>query len=350
MKDRLKKKLKAKKILGNNQRHSKPVVKKEYEMPEYYKDYLNKLVEMIDEQEQYKKILPTLPPDVRAEALPVMRQLDKAIEAFEQKMADEYRDFQKRSQRIEETEKEKEETKAILFENMQRMFIVAKHKFEPAKFKEYEAHITRNWEPDFKEEFYELVAHRESYDLENILADPDGRVRRPMKNPQIQLKEALFDIARVAYVTPDDFKELEAEYERILAIRERADMKLWIIDPEHRPAKRRQIEELDKQLDEFKPKLMEYLETCFAETGKIEVRHPDQKKLDAAFAQADVASERVHLMYKHVLPHLYEGFVETSFRDMTPEEIKAAQARIAKREAEELDKILASCGIQKDKE
>jgi hypothetical protein len=47
-------------------------------------------------------------------------------------------------------------------------------------------------------------------------------------------------------------------------------------------------------------------------------------------------------MYKHVAPHLLEAFEETSFRDLTPEEIVETRARIAKREAEELDEILAA--------
>lgn len=352
MKDRLKKKLKAKKILGNNPHHPKPFLrKKEYEMPDEYKDYLQKLTDMIEQQDELKRILPTLPPEKRAEALPYVREFGKAIEEFEQKMADEYEDFQKRSRRIEETEKESDEAHARLYEYMQRSFIVMKHKLPAETFKKFEDQWTGKMGEEERKEFYELVAHRESYDLENILADPDGRIRRPMKHPQIQMTEAIFDIDRVAFETPKDFKELETEYENVLAIREKADSNLWLLDPEHRPAKRKQIEELDRMSDEILPQLIQYLASCFAETGKKELKHPDQKKLDAAFERADVAHERVYLMYKHTRPELLESFTKICLSAYTtPEEIEAFHARVAKRETEELDKILASCGVQKDKD
>jgi hypothetical protein len=351
MKDRLKKKLKAKKLLGNNPRHSIPVKKKEYPMPPEYNEYLVKLTEMIEEQEELKRILPTLPPEKRAEAMPHVREFGKAVEEFEQKMADEYVDFQKRSRRVEEAENESDEAHARLYEHMQRGFIVMKHKLPAETFKKFENRVTGTMSEASRKEFYELVAHRESYDLENILADPDGRVRRPMKHPQIQMNEAIFDIDRVVYETPKDFKEMEAEYENALAVREKLDSGLWLLDPEQRPARRKQIEKLDRMLDEALPELIKYLASCFLETGKKELKHPDRKKLDAAFAKAGVAHERVYLMYKHTRPELLEAFTKVCLSAYTkPEEIEAFHARVAKRETEELDKILASCGAQKDKE
>lgn len=348
MKDRLKKKLKAKKILGNNKPQkpkskSKPVKKKVYEMPDEYNEYLQKLTEMLEAQEEYKRMLPTLPPETRAEALPLIREYDKSLNEFEQKMADEYEAFQERERRIEESSKEADEAAAILYEHIQRGFILMKHNLPAESFKKFEKKWVGQMGKAEREEFYELVAHRESYDLENILADPNGTVRRSMKHPLIQLREARFEVDRVAYITGDEFKELEAEYENNLAIREKANKRLWIIDPEHRPRKRKQIEDLDRMLDEVKPKLMDFLEICFATDGKVEDENPDQKKLDAAFEQLDIASDRAYIMVKHTTPHLLEGFEKISFLDMTAEEIAETRARIARREAEELDKILASC-------
>jgi hypothetical protein len=351
MKDRLKKKLKAKKILGNNPRHAKPVKKKEYPMPPEYNEYLVKLTEMIEQQDELKRILPTLSPEKRAEALPHVREFGKAIENFEQKMAEEYDNFQARSRRIDEQKKEKDDSFARLYEHLQRGFIVMKHKLPAETFKKFEDTWVGKMSEEDRKEFYELVAHRESYDLENILADPDGRVRRPMKHPQIQMNEAIFEIDRAAYETPEDFKEMEAIYEQTLASREKADSGLWLLDPEHRPAKRKKIEELDRMIDEALPQLIQYLASCFAETGKKERKHPDRKKLDAAFAQAGVAQERMYLMYKHTRPELLEDFTKVCLSAYTkPEEIEAFHARVAKRETEELDEILASVGVEKDKE
>lgn len=350
MKDRLKKKLKSKKILGNDKHakpshKSKPVKNKEYPMPDSYNEYLTKLTELIDEQEKYRKMLPTMLPEERNAALPVMRELDKVIEDFEQGLADEYEDYQNRQRRIEQTQADKDEAAAILYEQIQRGFILFKHKLPAEVFKKFEDGWVGKMDADERAEFYELVAHRESYDLENILADPEGKVKRPMKHPQIQMNEALFEINRIAYVTPEEFKEIEKIYEEGIANRNKAEKKLWIMNPEHRPLKRRQIEDLDKQIDAMMPKLIDYLETCLAETGKIEVENPDQKRLDAAFEQAQIAGDRMYIMIKHVTPHLLEAFEQTSFLDLTEAEIKETRERIAKREAKELDEILKACGV-----
>lgn len=343
MKDNRKKKPKAKKSSRDGGQHAEPVKKKKvYEMPPEYNEYLQKLTEMIDQREEYKRILPTLPPERLAEARRAIRELDKTLDKFEQKMAEQYDSFQRSSAQLEEAEKNSDEAFALLYESMQRYFIVMKHRLAPETFKSFEDKWVGQMKKEDSEQWYELIAHRESYDLENILADPDGRIKRPMKNPQFQMEEAVFEIERVAFQTPADFKELEADYEENLAIRNRAENRIWLIDPEHRPAHRKKIEELDRMLDDIKPSLMQYLQMCFAETGKIEVENPDNKKLDAAFAQSEVAAERLHLMYKHALPEHYEKFQATSFEGMTPEEIEDFNRRVAEREAKELDEILAS--------
>jgi hypothetical protein len=324
-----------------------PVKKKAYEMPDNYKRDLHKLTDMLDHREEYNKLLPLLPPEKLAEAMPIIRNLDKTLDEIEQKLADEYEDFQNHQQELEEN---KDEARARVYEFMQRLFIVAKHKFEPVKFKEYERDIMQGWSSEFKEQFYDHIALRESYDLENILSDPVGEIKRPMKPPNIQMKEAIFDINRLVYETPDDFKEMEAEYERVLAIRDRVEKNLWLYDPDERKVKREQIKDLDNQLDNFKLALNEYLEICFKEDGAIEVKNPDQKKVDAAFAQADVAHERIYLMYKHAKPELLEDFTKTCLSAYeTPEEIEQFYQRVAKRETEELDKILESLKPPDDK-
>ncbi len=157
MKDRLKKKLKAKKILGNNQQFSvykqKPAKKKIYPMPPEYNEYLEKLTGLIDSREEYNKMLPTLPPETRREALPLIRKLDESIEDFEQRMADEYEDFQKREAHIEELEADKEEAKARLYDHLQRGFILMKHKLPAETFEPFEKKWTGKMGKAEREEF-----------------------------------------------------------------------------------------------------------------------------------------------------------------------------------------------------
>jgi len=346
MKNRLKNKLKAKKTLGNNgesfrkPQTAKPA-KKVYPMSAEYNKNLQILTQLLDDRDQYKREMAFLPPERKAEAFAVLGEFDKSLDNLEQKLAEEYDKQQK-------NEKHKEKLFALIYENMQRTFIVAKHRFEPEEFAAFEKSVLSKMTPEAKKEFYELVAHRESYDLENILADPSGRVKRPPKHPQLQLSEAIFDIDRIAYETDKDFQKAEAEYENILRIRDEAEQDLWLFNPEDRPKRRAEIENLDRMCDQLIPKMISYLQACFAEDGKVEKKKPDQKKLDAAFERAEVASDRLFLFYKHLKPHLFEKYQETAFATMTPEEIEEAKQRIAKREAEELDEILASAGGKRE--
>jgi hypothetical protein len=347
MKDKQKKKqLKARRKLGYNKEFSvyKPKfdAKKVYEMPAEFNKHLRGLTELIESRDAHKRMLPIMTQEERREMIPLLRRLDESIEEFEQRMADEYEDFQKREANIERVEEEKQEAVAVLYDHIQRGFIMAKHWLSAETFQPFEKKWTGQMGKAEREEFYELVAHRESYDLENILAYPNGYFYSPMKHPMIQSREAHFEVERVAYVTPDDFKELEADYEQALAIRDKIEKTIWLYNPEHRLEKIEKVKNLDKMIDIIKPKLIEFLAVCFAETGKIEVENPDEKKLEAAFAQLEIASDRQHIMVKHHTPHLYEEYREVIFRDMTAEEIKEEEERIAKRETDELDKILAS--------
>jgi hypothetical protein len=347
MKDRLKKKLKAKKILGGKHRSvddSKNAVRrKTYEMPQEYKQNLQKLSELLAEREEYEQLLKDSPPDVRAEALPILREYDAHLDKIEQALATEYDDHQNRQSKIEETEIAKQKAYSRLREHLQRMFIVAKHKFEPELFEKFEKQTLGHLSPEAREEFYDEIAVREAYDLEHILANPNGGIKRPMKHPQEQLAEAMFEIDRIAFETDDSFKEVYAEYENTLEICRQAEQDYWLYMPDQRPQYLLQIEDLDRQREKAKKGMMEYLEICFAEDGKVEIENPDQEKLDAAIEAAEVAHERVFIYYKHCRPEVFEKFVPVATAGYdTPEEIAKFYERVAKREAEELEEILAA--------
>lgn len=164
-----------------------------------------------------------------------------------------------------------------------------------------------------------------------------------MNNPHLQLKEAVAEINQLAYQDDDEFiKEIETELERVKKIRESQVKMLKFISPHHRAKKKFQIGVLDKQITEAERKLRDYKRDFAHNNEKVERKNPDQEKLDAAFAKADVAHERIYILTKHTKPHLLEGLTKIATDCYTSEEIGEFFARIAKREAEELDEILAS--------
>lgn len=164
-----------------------------------------------------------------------------------------------------------------------------------------------------------------------------------MKNPHLQLKEAIEEINKHAYEDDDEFvKEIETELERCKQVRESQVRMLKFTSPHHRAKKKFQLGILDKQIEQAERKLRDY-KRDFANNGeKIERKNPDQEKLDAAFAKAAEAQERIFVLTKHTAPHLLEGLTKIATDCYTPEEMEEFYARIDRREAEELGEILAS--------
>ena len=312
----------------------------EYEMPEDYKRGLEKYSEMLNDREKYARIIPTLPADLRREAAPLLKKLDGSLDAAEQKLAEQYDDHQARERDIDEK-------REAVWEGMERIFIIAKHRFPKDEFEAYEKKTTGKMDAGFKREFYERIAIRESFDLHNILAalrPKDGsRYTPPMQLPMRQLKEATYEINLLIYEIPEDFREIQAEFEESLAIRRAAANRIKYAAPARRGKMRSDLAKLDAMLESAKVKLMEFLEICLNESGRVEVEVSDRKKVDAAFERAEIASDRNFILTKHTRPELIEGLTEINLSIYdTPEEIAGFYARIAKREAEELDEILRS--------
>lgn len=164
-----------------------------------------------------------------------------------------------------------------------------------------------------------------------------------MKNPHLQLKEAIEEIKENDYESDDEFvKKIETELEKYKKVRESQIRMLKFISPHHRAKKKFQIGVLDKQIRQAEQKLKEYRIEFLNKNKSGENENPNQEKLDAAFAKADEANERIYILTKHTKPHLLEGLAKIATECYTPEETKEFYARVAKREAEELDEILAS--------
>lgn len=319
--------------------------KQDYETDDEYKQQLKDLTQMIEQHAEYSRILPTLPPKDRAEAADVLQKLGDAIETFEQKLADKYEIIKNHKKNELESLIKKDDAAEKVWESMERIFIVAKHKGDKDFFEKFEAQVTGKMAPEIKEEFYDRIAIRESYDLQNILDNPGGKPKykkSKMKHPQIQMDEALYEVNKIAYETDDFFKEIDVQLQENIAIRDRYVAKIQNAPTAKRGQMRAKAAELTRQIEAGKSKLINYLDMCLAEE-KIETENPDQEKLDAAFAMAGVAHERIYLMYKHTQPHLLEDFTKQCIEyDSAPEEIQQFFERVAKREAEELDDILGS--------
>lgn len=163
-----------------------------------------------------------------------------------------------------------------------------------------------------------------------------------MKNPHLQLKEAIFEISKYAYKTDEDFKEMEAKLENFKVLRDRAITQLKFVSFRKRAKNKLQIDIFNKKIEELQLKLQDYLNICLEENGKVEIKNPNQEKLDEAFAKAAVAHERIYLIYKYTKPHLLEDFTKIATDCYTPEEMEEFFARVAKREETELGEILAA--------
>jgi len=83
--------------------------RKEYEMPDYYKEYVEQLTRMIEKRDEYNRAVPLATPDLREQLLAGLDELNSAIENIEEKLAEEYELYQE-----ERDVEERELSKAAL--------------------------------------------------------------------------------------------------------------------------------------------------------------------------------------------------------------------------------------------
>jgi hypothetical protein len=139
--------------------------KKEYEMPDEYKRQLEGLTYLISERDEYARIMPTLPPDIRAKAMPAFRQLNDSVEILEQKLAEEYERFQAEQRDLEE---EFERIRIKYLERTVKQFIFIKKNHPPKVLQAFEAAVIEDKSPEEEKEFYDLLAIREAEDSEEL--------------------------------------------------------------------------------------------------------------------------------------------------------------------------------------
>jgi hypothetical protein len=139
--------------------------KKEYEMPDEYKRQLEALTYLISERDEYARIMPTLPPDIRAKAMPAFRQLDDSVKTLEQKLAEEYERFQA-EQRDLETEFERIRIKYL--ERTVKQFIFIRKNHPPQVLQAFEIAVVEDMTPEQEKEFYDLLAIREAEESKEL--------------------------------------------------------------------------------------------------------------------------------------------------------------------------------------
>ncbi len=163
-----------------------------------------------------------------------------------------------------------------------------------------------------------------------------------MKSPYLQLKEAIFDINRMAYETDDYFKECEAELEKRIKRRNFSAKTLkFKVNPKKIRELKKTIADIDFIIERIKEEMRNYLDDYLQEhCVKAEIE--DEEKLNEAFERARIANERIYLAHKHTRPELVEEFLKIVFDALTSDEIEEFWKNVRRREMDELDEILAS--------
>ena len=137
---------------------------KEYPMDEDYNRALQFLADQIAERDQLSEQIKLLPPEARPEALRLLDELNKGIEAGEQALADEYEAAQQYHQALEERD--------IVFDDILESFagayVHAKYR-HPDLLPKLDAEI-KNMPPEYAKAFYERAAQLEAEDLIGIIA------------------------------------------------------------------------------------------------------------------------------------------------------------------------------------
>jgi DNA-binding transcriptional ArsR family regulator len=139
---------------------------KVYEMEDDYKESVAELLKAIKSRDELAESIKLLPPENRCEALRILAEMDKDLDAVEAGLADACAAYQK----FRRKEEEVSEISEKLGEQMEIGYIRLKHLL-PDKLAEKEASLFHGWTPENIQEFYDRVAIREATQLEKILAD-----------------------------------------------------------------------------------------------------------------------------------------------------------------------------------
>jgi hypothetical protein len=303
------------------ERLADPEWKEEYEMPAWYQDRLKQFVELLEARDSYKKSLSSLPPDDYAIALPAFQELDRAVESLEQKLADEYENFQEEQRRDQELYELTWLQEGI----SEELFIWVKHK-KPYIFDKFVEYATDGMTAEELAEHSVIVAKREAEELTDILASrtpPESAYENLFLKhllPDEWMPEQLLHIIYQAYETDDFFKKNLETLERGI------DTKRGFIFHlnDALPVRRRNMEDesvaLKKRLSEGSRFLLDYAENCRKSGKFVLLENPDGEKLDELFDWLEGNRVRKYVILKHTKPETLDEYLRIVTEDFTPEE------------------------------
>lgn len=140
------------------------MAKKEYEMPDEYKQHLAKLAEFYADRERFGKALPDAPPHMAEEFKRQLRKMDDVIENMERMLAEEYERHQA------EMAKEAQIEEAIKkgWDATLRIYLMTKHKV-PHLLDKFTTQCLAPLTPEEREQFLDEAAILETHNLDAIL-------------------------------------------------------------------------------------------------------------------------------------------------------------------------------------
>jgi len=339
MNDKLKENSKFRKL----ERLANPEWKEEYEMPQWYQDRLKQFVDLLESRDEYKKSLPNLPPDAYTEALPSFLELDHAVEMLEQRLADEYENYQEQQRRDQELY----ELTWLQDSMSEELFIWVKHK-KPYIFEEFLEYATEGMTAEEIEEHNAIVAGRETNELDAILSSqtpPTPEYENlyiKHRLPDEWIAELLLQIADVAFRTDEFF---EINFDALERLRETRHEFCFHVS-RALPVRRRNMEEaiLDtkKPLESGRRFLLDYTEEAI-KSGKFKPLESGYTEyLDSYLEYLEKCLYWKHVIIKHTQPEKLEEYTRIVTEDLTLEETEAFFKRAAECAEKDSDNLLES--------
>lgn len=325
------------------ERLANPEWKEEYEMPEWYQERLKQFVELLESRDEYKKTLPTLPPEVYAEALPSFLSLDDAVETLEQQLADEYENYQEQQRRDQELY----ELTWLQDSMSEELFIWVKHK-KPYIFEEFVKYATEGMTDAELEEHYAVIAERETKELDTILSSktPPAPEYKNLyikhRLPDEWIAELLLQITKIGFLTDEFF---EINFDALERLREtRHDFCFHVSNA--LPVRRRNMEEaildIKKLLGSGRRFLLDYTEEAI-KSGKFKpLKSGYTEHLDNYLKYLEGCPFWKYVIIKHTQPEKLDEFTRILTEDLTHEETEAFFKRAAECDEKDSRALLES--------
>lgn len=324
------------------ERLAKPEHKQEYEMPEYYHEYAEKLVELIEARDKFAKDLRAMSFEEYARAKPMFDQLDAGVEELEEKMSYEYERYQEEQRREQELEEVTWGQDLISEELFIRVKHQRSHIFE--KFLEYASQGMTEAE---REEQYAIIAKREAEELNDILS---GKIEATEYDnlyikhrlPDEWIAELLLQIIEIAYRTDVYFSHSFEALERLAE----TNREFGFHVSDALPVRRRNMEEAiydnKKILGRGRRFLLDYAREAI-KSGKFKLLKSGYTGyLDDHLEMIEMLVFLKYVVIKHTIPERIEEYVRIVTEGFSKKETDVFMERAAECEEKNLRGLMQS--------